>query len=298
MIEATDAHYEELPYLEPNYSESYLGRAATIELVVEPEHLQPLNPKVLRRVLTAVLQINDPEKLPGMSWGSGFVMYDAQSQKAHVYTAGHVVNNSSDYDDLSFLTNEGLRVSVPSMHSYYDGLPEGYPATEASKNINDIAVSPATLPYIADRALQSRDIKDNPLTPGEQLYLINYQGRHHPGEPAVYTMLYQGVSPWNERMGDLIGDIQPDQEEDQTEPGDSGGVVVDGQGRVVGMSTGAYLDEKLMCDKPLRANSVNILRQNIPVSIVVPSSKSDECTHPISRGVMRMLGADNTFDLR
>lgn len=275
--------HPDLP-IEYEQTDSLGGSAVRLFVRLQPERIDPLPEDVAERVRDAVVEVRGNDGVYE-SRGSGFLIQNALTGETEVMTAGHVLEEVHG-PTIEVVTNNHQYLPAESASSYF---------VQEEDFIEDMAVinlEPNAL-QLDDVALQGRDLAAEPLAMGEPVYLVNYQGEiHEPGNPAEYAMIAGGRQSTGAQI--LLGDVVPGVEEDSlSQGGGSGGVVVDEQGRAVGISNASF--EKRPCDIDILLNSPGF-PEDTKAYLSFPEDL-DECNDGdgLEHGRMRPIDAGGVF---
>lgn len=222
-------------YLIPRYSVGEFGIGSIIEVELVPEELETLDPDIAERLRYASAKITGIRQ-DGAVAGSGFLLEDGETGDIRFITAGHVVDGMNP-ETINIYTDDRVWVDVERFDVYYNDAGWGEGSEDVAIGTLDNAEG------YRSRALTGRDMVANPLRLGEQLFASNFQGdRAHVTQ---YGMIFFGLGfdggPSKGRFAEVLGNIDP-LTEDYISPGASGGVIVDTDGQVVGLTVGGYGD--------------------------------------------------------
>ena len=179
------------------------------------------------------------------SYGSGFIIDDERSPTGHtLVSAGHVFHQASeitaqDSNGSVVRTGESDVLYTDIIMLNRDGTLSRYDADDW----HDIALAPVVDPSENLASLRVRNLEQRPMIVGEPVFMLNYQEGREPGNEFSSFGVYVGDNPYGDTMT-LIGDIDPVVEEDRLLSGGSGGVLVDFNGEVVGITVaGQRIDD-------------------------------------------------------
>lgn len=279
-------YFDDMDHLEVRPEVLSSGFLLDMEVELVPERLDELSPEAAERVRGSIARISGAVN-GGRTMGSGFLMLDGAGE-TRLMTAGHVVN-SMDPDTIVAYNDIGVSFPVVGFESNF---------VSDSGAHNDIAIGTLANPGdYASRALQARDLGTNPLRPGEQLFLMNFQDGRPADQPITYSNIYLKEFGTSGQVIAMMGDVTPGVEEDDVRPGASGGVVTDANGDVVGITVAiGYRDDNetplYSCgeDLSMYINESLFGRENVvPFELRVPPT-GDECPTGLNQALVRTVG--------